>query len=305
LRWGRGAASIGARAKEVGIDPRPADPGSEGTDESARVGFLADALSDSRRREELLVEAQQIAGVGSWEWDLAKRSSTWSPELYRIFGLDPEGGEPSYEAFLDSIHPADRTMVERTVRAALSGGAFSVVHRIVRPDGEERLVICRGKVFFDLDRSPVRMVGATLDMTDYQRTGAELRTRHAQLSEAEELTGTGVFEWDVRSDAVTWTDGLCRLYGREADDFPRTFAGYLELVHPEDRDQRRDQIESALASEDIITDVTRVVRADGAERWIRSRLRVIRDADGRPVRVIGACLDVTDLGGETPGADQR
>ena len=88
------------------------------------------------RIERQLSAAQQIAHIGSWEWDVATNTVSWSDELYRIYGLEPQSCGITFESFLGRVHPDDRDRVRREVTAALErGGRFAYPERIIRPDG--------------------------------------------------------------------------------------------------------------------------------------------------------------------------
>ncbi len=145
------------------------------------AGVLAQAIERAeadrlvRDRERRLAEAQRIAHLGSWEWDILRDEIAWTDEVYRIFGLPPDGPSPSYGAFLASVHPEDRGPVDRAVRAALEEDRpYSIQHRIVRPDGTERVVHERGEVSRDEQGRPIRMVGTVLDITERWRAEQEL-----------------------------------------------------------------------------------------------------------------------------------
>ena len=128
------------------------------------------AAESSRQAAGGLAEAQALAHIGSWEWDIAGDRVTWSNELYRIYDLQPERGELNYEAYLSRIHPADRDRVRGTVQVALADGqAFELTHRVVRADGTERIVHGRGRVVSDRNGHPVRMVGTAQDITERER----------------------------------------------------------------------------------------------------------------------------------------
>ena len=100
--------------------------------------------------EAKLAEAQQVARLGSWEWRIDADRVTWSDELYRIHGLRPEATAQSWARHLERVHPDDRARVARTIEAAVDeGGAWSIDHRILRPDGDVRLVHARGEVAVD------------------------------------------------------------------------------------------------------------------------------------------------------------
>jgi signal transduction histidine kinase len=130
-----------------------------------------DAAAASLRRAALgLAEAQALAHIGSWEWDIVGDSITWSNELYRIYDLEPERGDLNYEAYLARIHPGDRDAVRATVQAALDEGKpIDMTHRIVLADGTQRVVQARGRVVLDRTGHPVRMVGTTQDVTEQRR----------------------------------------------------------------------------------------------------------------------------------------
>ncbi len=130
-----------------------------------------DALAKTAAR---LREAQSIAHIGSWEWDLRSDAITWSDELYGIFGVEQGTAPLSYDPYLEQVHPEDRARVDETVRQAYADGRpFAVEHRVVRPDGSERVVSGSGRVLFEGDE-PVMMVGTAQDVTE-QRQVDKLR----------------------------------------------------------------------------------------------------------------------------------
>jgi PAS domain S-box-containing protein len=121
-----------------------------------------------------LREAQALAHIGSWEWDMRRDIVTWSGELYRIYGLEPESGAVSYRRYLERIHPDDRAFVDATVkRARAEHRPYAFEHRIVRPDGTVRTVSGRGRVLVE-DGEPVAMLGTSQDVTE-QRQADRLR----------------------------------------------------------------------------------------------------------------------------------
>jgi PAS domain S-box-containing protein len=132
-------------------------------DLEARVRERTEALL---RSQEHLTEAQQIGQVGSWEWDIPQNVLRWSEELYRLYGATREQAA-SYEAFLGFVHPEDREAVRTVVARTLATHTpFSVEHRIVRPDGEVRVMHGQGRVVVNEAGDPVRMVGTGQDVTE-------------------------------------------------------------------------------------------------------------------------------------------
>lgn len=126
--------------------------------------------------EAQLAEAQSLASLGSWEWDIDRDSIKWSAELYRIYGLEPDGGEIDFDRYQSMLHPDDREISRQAVEESLaSGEPFTFHHRVVRPDGEVRTLLARGKVVVDRIGKPIRMIGTGQDVTDARRAEAVLR----------------------------------------------------------------------------------------------------------------------------------
>lgn len=138
------------------------------------------ALRDS---EASLANAQRIANLGNWDWDIVTGELRWSDQIYRIFGLEPQEFDATYEAFLQMVHPDDRAMVQAAVERALhEREPYAIDHRIVRPDGEERVVHEQGEAVFDVSGKPVRMAGAVQDITERARA-EQVNTRLGRIVE--------------------------------------------------------------------------------------------------------------------------
>ncbi len=130
-------------------------------------------------------EAQRIARFGDWVWDLDTGVQVWSDEMYRIFGYAPQAFVPTFETFLNAVHPDDRVRVGATVHRALSArDHYSIDHRILQPDGTSRIVHEQGEVISDEHR-PRRMIVAVHDITE--RKALEERLAHQAYHDA--LTG--------------------------------------------------------------------------------------------------------------------
>jgi len=164
----------------------------------AELRALNDALErrvQARTRELITVhdrlsEAQQVAHIGSWEWNVTNNTLWWSDELYRIYGIDRKGA-PTYEAFLEHVHPDDRARIDTAVRQAMvDGQPFAFDHRIVHHDGAVRLLHGEGRVVMEGGR-PMRMLGTGHDITERRRAEEvreQLIREQAARSEAEEAS---------------------------------------------------------------------------------------------------------------------
>jgi len=136
-----------------------------------------------QRSEASLAEAQRIAHLGNWDWHIQTNELHWSDEIYRIFGLEPQEFGATYEAFIKSVHPEDREFVKKSVDKALFENIpYSIDHRIILPDGEERIVHEQAEVIFDEIGKPFRMIGTVQDITENKKAEERHRESENRLS---------------------------------------------------------------------------------------------------------------------------
>ena len=179
-------------------------------DEAAQRRRIEEALVRSEAR---LREAQRLARLGSWEWDIVANVVTWSDELFRIYGLEPQSLSPSYEDFLERVHPDDRADVDaRNHKAFADHEPFEDVKRIVRPDGSVFLMRTQGEVICDDDGNPLRMVGICEDVT------AQVRAREAEAMLASIVESSNDAIYAVRRDGciASWNPAAERMFGYTA-----------------------------------------------------------------------------------------
>ena len=142
------------------------------------------AEEDLLRSEERLAEAQRVASLGNWDWDIIKNDLYWSDEIYRIFGCTPLEFGATYEAFMSFVHPDDRDFVDQQVQLALQDvGDYNIDHRIVMKNGSVRDVNEQAQVVFDNEGKPIRMIGTVQDITYRKRTEEALKELSEQLEE--------------------------------------------------------------------------------------------------------------------------
>ncbi|MCP4398620.1 MAG: PAS domain S-box protein, partial [bacterium] len=141
---------------------------------------------DLREWERQLQEAQRIAHLGSWEWDIASNTRRWSDEFYRILGLELQAVPPSSEVFMERVHPDDREYVTQAVREFDKGkiSSLTLEYHIVRPDGTERFVQGEVTLFSDNDGQPVKMLGTMLDITERKRNEEALQQSEEKFAKA-------------------------------------------------------------------------------------------------------------------------
>lgn len=175
---GSGTITVPMRSGRLVVVTSPYTPffGQEEMDELRRLALLADlalARTEHSRREreltEQLLEAQKIARIGSWQWEIESNRLTWSDEMFRMLGFEPGEFVPNGEVYSEHVHPEDRELVSQMSDEALATGApLDYEHRFIRRDGSTLIVHTRGRVITGPDGRPVRMIGTLQDVTEHR-----------------------------------------------------------------------------------------------------------------------------------------
>ena len=133
-----------------------------------------------------LLEAQRIAHLGHWDLDLQTGKGKWSDESYRIFGFEPGSFEPTFNKFIDSVHPEDRKAIEAYLPDLLSGKRSQLESdfRIIRPSGEERIINVKLEVIKDKNGKPFKLNGISHDITERKRAEEEREKLISELKDA-------------------------------------------------------------------------------------------------------------------------
>lgn len=211
-----------------------ASAGLKGHDELAELSrayddmalSISQAQENARRSSSLLAEAQDIAHIGSWRWDIVEGTLAWSDEIYRIFGLRPQEFGATYEAFLESVHPDDRDDVNNAVSNSIESRApYRIEHRVLWRDGTVRCVEERGGAQYLEDGSPAYMTGTVQDITERKQAENAMWESEARLNAFfdEAPVGLAMLDRDLRFEKVN--EVLATITGKPVEDYPGRTVG--------------------------------------------------------------------------------
>ncbi|RJO63228.1 MAG: PAS domain S-box protein [Myxococcales bacterium] len=274
-------------------------------------------VTERRRAEEALREsesklnrAQEIAHLGSWDLDLAENRLSWSDEVYRIFGLQPQEFAATYEAFLDGVHPDDRAAVDRAYSNSLKEGrdSYEIEHRIVRKnDGAVRFVHEKCAHVRDGSGRIIRSVGMVHDITErklaeeeLQRTYAEISNEKKRLETIIDVLPVGFSLVDAHGGNIrsnqTYDDlwGLPRPIPRDVGDYSAYKAWWMTTGEPVQPEEWGSAI-AVSKGEAAIGQFFEIEKFDGEHRFVMNSAVPIRNADGRITGSAVAIQDITDL----------
>ncbi len=175
-------------------------------------------LRNVRRSESRLSEAQQVAHIGSWEYNLVERTIWWSDEVFLIFELPPQQVEVAYESFLGIVHPEDRELVDRTYRESVANHSpFEIVHRLQFDEGRIKYVKARGETIYDESIAEVRCIGTVQDITRHYQQEQERNRLHAVLNALVEGSSDAIFVKDRDSRYQLVNRALVQLLNKTKD----------------------------------------------------------------------------------------
>lgn len=265
--------------------------------------FLRD-ITDRKRAEDALrenearlTEAQGIAHIGSWEWNMRNNTVKWSKEMYRVYDLDPAAFDLKPDSLLKVIHPDD---VERFVGSMKSnldaGNSPSLEYRVLHRDGSVHTIHVMGVTEIDESGRPVRSIGTAQDITERKQAEEELRTSEARWKFAVDGAGDGLWDWDVSGASMFYSNQYKAILGFDEGEIGRSVGEREQRIHPDDALHCQEELHRLFRGEvSVFRSRHRMLCKDGTYKWILERGTVIqRTGAGEVLRLIGI---VTDLGG--------
>ncbi len=240
-----------------------------------------------------LDEAQRLGQIGSWEWQSETDSIVWSRELYRIFGLAPGPRVKCYAGMVDFFTEESWQRAEAAMmRAMLTGEPYLLELNFIRADGSQGWLEARGEPARDASGRTTGLRGTLQDISRRRDAEAALRSSQDFLDRTGSLAGVGGWVIDLLAGTTMWSEEICRMHGVEIGYAP-TLAEAMNFITPEWRPRIAAAIEAANTHGGGFDMEIEIVRPDGAHRWLRT-VGSSERAGGKPVRLIGACQDITE-----------
>jgi PAS domain S-box-containing protein len=274
---------------------------------------------ERRRTERSLDRSLYEAGDGMSEPEPTAEALRASEERFRafvtassdvVYRMSPDWSEmrllrgrefiadtdaPTRDWLEKYIHPDDQPRVLAAIAEAVrTRSTFQLEHRVLRVDGSLGWTFSRAIPLFDESGAVVEWFGAASDITPRKRAEEELRASERRLALAQQVARAGAFDWNIETGVNTWTPELEGLYGLPPGGFGGTEEAWERLVHPDDRAEAVRRVDEALATGATMEHEWRVVWPDGSVHWLTSRWQVLKDEMGKPLRMTGINMDVTE-----------
>lgn len=247
---------------------------------------------DLLRKQGLLELGEAISDSGSFELDLTNRKTIWSPNFYRITGIELNTVIHN-EFFVSCIHPEDRAGYQSTLKSSIESGIGKpYIYRFIRPDNGQIVHLQANGRRIEADDSTIRWIGSVQDISERVVTQMELERSQESLLEAQKIAKVGSWEWEVGTDRVWWSKEMYHIY--EDDREHITLEAVKSFIHPDDRKRVDDITDNDLT--DAFTSVIeyRIVLNSGEVKHVVSSAKQIKDNNGQVIRLIGTLQDISD-----------
>ncbi|RXJ49567.1 PAS domain-containing protein [Gelidibacter gilvus] len=238
-----------------------------------------------KQSEEKLKDAQHLAHIGSWDWDISKNKIEWSDELFRIFGLKPDNFEANFENYLKYIHPEDRENVNEIVQKAYQDHQpFDFLHRITLPSGQERTLHGRGKVYLNKKGHIFKMIGTAQDVTERIKVENKLNeyTNELEMKNKELAEFAYAASHDLQEPLRTIAN-FSKLLATKLETYPdKDLKHYMSLISGGanrmsiriydllnysriGNDMSKSEIDCNIAVSQVLMDLSAIIGESGAE----------------------------------------
>ncbi|HTW65887.1 MAG TPA: sigma 54-interacting transcriptional regulator [Bryobacteraceae bacterium] len=265
----------------------------EATERSERKR-AEEALQES---EAYLAEAQRLSRTGSFGWNASSGELYWSDETFRIFEFD-RAIRPSVELVIDRTHPEDRSYVLETIgNAAAKRVDFDYEHRLQMPNGSVKFIRVVGHLPSSDDPANLIFVGAITDVTERKFADEALRESEQRFRTMADTLPEGIWIGTIEPRKVLYVSpSFERIWGLPLEELYRNPHLWEEAIYPEDRERVRCRFTQWIsgAGERYYDVEYRILRPDGATRWVHDRGVLSLDKHGRPARINGISADITD-----------
>ncbi len=245
---------------------------------------------------ERLKVATNGAKIGIWEFDVVTNELVWNDQMFELYGVKREEFEGVYEAWKASVHVDDQERSQKEVEEALNGDKdFNTEFRVVWPNGNIRHIKASAVLHKDKEGRALKMIGTNWDITPIKEAHLKYTEVAERLKVATNAAQIGIWEYDFAKNRVKWNDEQFELYGIKKEDFNGDYEAWRSNIHPDDQEKTRIEEEMVMNGEKDLNHDFRVIWPNGTIRHIQAKAVLLKDKEGKPLKMIGTNWDITPI----------
>ncbi|MDP9041798.1 MAG: PAS domain-containing protein, partial [Bacteroidota bacterium] len=249
-------------------------------------------ITELKLKESIYKQAEELANMGNWTWDLKKDKVQWTDQLYKIYGLEPQSEEITSEKFFSLVHPDDREYVESKVGIIKKEKYRDYSFRIQTSDGQIKTIRSIAQVREDENGDPALIIGTERDITEKQNLIDQLKQSEALYKQAQSLSRLGSWSYDLQSTRFTWSEEMYLIY-----DLPPqtqvTLKMVHEFIHPEDKQAVIDYFADCIEHLVAYDRHHRIILKNGTEKIVHRKGNFVLDINNK-LKLTGTTQDVTE-----------
>ena len=265
------------------------------SNENSNYYIHFDDVTKKKIALDLSLQAEKTARIGSWEVDLVNNNIFWSEMTREIHEVHPDF-VPNLETGINFYKEGEhRDKIVQVVSESIENGTpYDVELIIVTAKGNEKWVRAIGKTEM-IHGKAARMFGVFMDIDRSKRSNDKIKVLTDRMRAAVESSNIGIWDYDIANNVLVWDDNMYNLYQIDRNEFGGEVAAWEQTIHPDDKEKSLKAVELAIAGKKEFNTEFRIITANGNIKHIHGRGKVFRDANGNPLRMIGANTDISRI----------
>ena len=261
-------------------------------------------ITDRKNAEKKLLQktkelrtARDVAGLGSFIFDIVKNKVTWSNNLYKIYELDKKTFTPTKENFFNEVvHPDSREYAMKVVEDATNNELTEIdyIHKTQTPSGNEKWMQAIIKIVYDKEKNPIQMHGTSQDITELYLTRIKLEKSKVRLKKAHHIAKLGTWDENHQTNKIYWSPILKDMFGLKKEASIQN-NNFWEMLHSDDREWMKKNWENAEKNKTPYSGTFRIILADGTIKHLSEHAEFITDKKDTLIKTVGTVIDVTEI----------
>lgn len=255
---------------------------------------VAKDITEQKRLEKLLHKSNELAKIGSWEYDLIEGNTYWSDTTREIYEV-PGDFEPKLEEVINYYDKEGQKKITQLFNQCINGerNRWEAEVKLITATENEKWVHVEGTSEWKNGKC-TRIYGSIQDIHERKVAEIKLYETNLRYQLATEATELGIWDWDIVNNEVVLDDKIYELYGISEEDFEGAYEELLELIHPDDVERFKGKVKAALQDDTKLLMTYRVIHPDKSIHHLKAHSEIIKDTDGKPYRLVGINYDITE-----------